>query len=136
MAYHDALIGFGGTGVTLYDPANNDYPWLLPRALLASQQFDKPAASANYMYQNDARLKPVIDKTADANTFDALRMNYIGLTQEAGTNLQFYQRGVLMGGAQYPSAMGVYANEQWLKAYLKAGFLFEYVLAMQASSSR
>ena len=130
VAYEDALIGFGGTGVTLYEPANSDYPWLLPCALLASQQFDKPAASANYMYQNDARLKPVVNNTSDSKKFDDLRMNYIGLTQENGTNLQFYQRGVLMGGAQYPSAMGVYANEQWLKAYLKAGFLNMF-LAMQ-----
>lgn len=122
--YSADLIGYTGTGLTLYDPGVTDeYPWLLPTAILASQQWDKPAASANYNYQRDTRLTPTVTTDALADTYDALRVNYYGVTQEAGTLLDFYQRGQLMGGPTAPTAMGVYANEQWFKAELKASFL-------------
>lgn len=118
-----ALQGYSGTGLTLHDPNRDEYPWLLPCAILASQQWDKPAASANYKYQQDSRLTATVSTDADANYYDGLRVNYYGITQEAGTLLSFYQRGQLMGGITAPTAMGVYANEQWFKASLKAAFL-------------
>lgn len=122
--YSAELLGYAGTGLTLYDIAVTDqYPWLLPCAILASQQWDKPAASANYKYQTDARLTATVGTDALADTYDALRVNYYGVTQEAGAMLSFYQRGQLMGGATAPTAMGVYANEQWFKAGLKSAFL-------------
>ncbi len=123
VAYSESLRGFSGTGLTLHDPDNEDYPWLLPCAILASQQFDKPAASANYKYQTDARLTPAVTTDTLADFYDGQRVNYYGVTQEAGTMISFYQRGTLMGGSTAPTAMGVYANEQWFKASLKAAFL-------------
>lgn len=126
-----AVIGYTGTGLTLYDAANEDYPWLLPCALLASQQWDKPAASANYNYYRDSRLTATVTTDADADFYDALRVNYYGVTQEAGTLLDFYQRGQLMGGSTAPTAMGVYANEQWFKASLKAAFLNMFLAFQQ-----
>lgn len=124
QSYSDDLNGYAGTGLTLYDPdVTDEYPWLLPCAILASQQWDKPAASANYNYQRDSRLTPTVTTDALADTYDNLRINYYGVTQEAGTLLDFYQRGQLMGGQTAPTAMGVYANEQWFKASLKAAFL-------------
>ena len=124
QAYYDALKGYAGTGLTLYDPdVTDEYPWLLPCAILASQQWDKPAASANYNYQTDARLTATVSTDALADFYDAIRVNYYGVTQEAGTLLSFYQKGQLLGGSTAPTAMGVYANEQWFKASLKASFL-------------
>lgn len=131
QSYYDTLNPYSGTGVTIYDPANGDYPWLLPAALLASQQFDKPAASANYNFQPDSRLTPTVTTSTEANTLQPLRMNYYGVTQEAGTLLGFYQPGILMGGSTAPTAMGVYANEQWLKATLKAAFLNMFLALQQ-----
>lgn len=130
-AFSTALIGITGTGITLYDPANNDYPWLLPCALLASQQFDKAAASANYNFQPDSRLTATVTTDLDADLYDGLRVNYYGQTQEAGTLLEFYQRGRLTGGSTAPIAMGVYANEQWFKATLKAEFLNMFLAFQQ-----
>jgi len=131
QAYFDNLNGYGGTGVTLYDPANVDeYPEMLPCALLASQDFSKAGAAANYMYTQDSRLTATVDTTAESNALDAQRINYYGKTQEAGSEISFYQRGTLMGGATSPLKMGVYANEQWLKSDLKAGF-FNMQLALQ-----
>ncbi len=133
-AWSAALIGYAGTGLTLHDPDNADYPWLLPCAILASQQWDKPAASANYNYYRDSRLTSVVTTDALADTYDALRVNYYGVTQEAGTLLDFYQRGQLMGTATAPTAMGVYANEQWFKAELKASFLNMFLAFQQVSA--
>ncbi|CAH6969422.1 conserved hypothetical protein [Vibrio chagasii] len=129
--YYDALSGFSGTGVTIIDPIHEDFPNLLPCALLASQDWSKPAASANYMYQGDGRLTPIVTSTTESDLLDANRMNYMGRTQEAGTMFDFYQRGVLMGDSTAPLAMGVYANEQWLKARLKSEFLNMFVALQQ-----
>lgn len=123
QGFYDDLAGYSGVGITLYLAANEDYPWLLPCAILASQEWNKPAASANYKYQVDARLTPTVTTDADADTYDAIRTNYYGQTQEAGTLLAFYQRGQLMGGPTAPTAMGVFANEQWFKSNLKSQFL-------------
>ena len=130
QAYFDALQGYAGTGVTIYDLANVDeYPEMLPCSLLASQDFSKSAAAFNYMYTQDGRLTPTVTDTAESNTLDLIRINYYGQTQEAGSNISFYQRGTLMGGLTAPLKMGVYANEQWLKADLKAEF-FNMFLAL------
>lgn len=124
QSYFDALQGYAGTGVTLYDPANVDeFHEMIPCALLSSQDFRKSAAAANYMYTQDSRLTPTVTGTTQSDTLDAIRINYYGQTQEAGTQLSFYQRGTLMGGATAPLKMGVYANEQWLKSDLKSGIL-------------
>jgi hypothetical protein len=52
---------------------------------------------------------------ADAATYDAIRVNYYGQTQNAGQGLSFYQDGVLMGTSSDALDMNVYANEIWLK---------------------
>lgn len=135
QGYFDTLKGFAGTGVTLFDPVNVDeFHEMIPCALLASQDFNKSAAAANYMYTQDARLTPTVTSTTESDTLDAIRINYYGQTQEAGAQISFYQRGTLMGGSTAPLKMGVYANEQWLKADLKAAF-FNMFLALPIVSA-
>lgn len=121
--HYDDLNGFGGTGVTLRDVSLDEYPEMLPAAVLASQDFNSNSAATNYMYVQDSRLTPTVTTTTLSNTIDAIKINYYGQTQEAGSQINFYQRGVLMGGSTDPRKMGVYANEQWLKSELKADFL-------------
>ncbi|CAH7182305.1 conserved hypothetical protein [Vibrio chagasii] len=134
VRFYEVLQGFSGVGVTIYVPTYNQYPQLLPCALLASQNWAQPAASANYMYQQDGRLTPTVTNTAESNSLDAVRANYMGQTQEAGTMLEFYQRGVLMGDSTAPTSMGVYANEQWLKSNLKSSFLNMFIALQQVSA--
>lgn len=118
--HFDDLGGLAGTGVTLRDSSVTDeYPEMLPVSLLASQDFSSSSAAFNYMYTQDGRLTPTVTGTTLSNTLDAIRINYFGQTQEAGNQLNFYQRGTLMNGVK----MGVYANEQWLKSDLKAELL-------------
>jgi len=127
------VSGFASTGLVLA-PLATQYPELLPAAILASLDYNSPAASANFMYYTDSRLTPSVLTDAEADTNDALEVNYYGQTQEAGVNLSFFQKGRLTGGATAPKAMGVHANEQWLKSYLKSQFLSMFLALQQVSA--
>ena len=127
------IIGYASTGMVLA-PLASEYPELLPAAILASLNYDKPAASANFMYQTDSRLTPSVTNDTEADANDALSVNYYGQTQEAGVNLSFLQRGTLTGGSTAPKAMGVHANEQWLKSYLKSQFMSMFLASQQVSA--
>lgn len=109
-----ALIGFAGTGITL-SPLSTQYPELLPMAILAATDYGRRNAVLNYMFKQAGGLTPSVTSGTDSDTYDALRVNYYGRTQTAGQFLDFYQRGLLCGGAAAPVDMNVHANEQWLK---------------------
>lgn len=118
----DAISTYASCGMT-YNLNPDQYPHFLPSAILASQDWDKPAASANYMYQQASGLDASVTTDSLKFTLDGVRINYYGKTQEAGTDLSFYQKGQLTGGTSAPQYMNVHAGEQWLKAELKAQFL-------------
>ena len=117
-----ALIGFAGTALT-YAPLASEYPEILPMAALAATQYDQRDSVINYMFKQVGGLAPSVTSDVDADTFDALRVNYYGLTQTAGQRLSFYQRGVLCGPPSAPLDMNTYANEQWLKDHAGAGIM-------------
>lgn len=112
---YDTINLLGGTGLTLYDATLvTDFPWLLPGAIMAATPYLRRASVQNYMYQQ-ASLASLVTDTTLSNTYDDIKVNYYGLTQQAGQSLSFYQRGFLMGIATDPIDMGVYANEVFLK---------------------
>lgn len=111
-----AIINLGGTGMTLQGTVANEYPEMLPMAVLAATNYAQRGAVQNYMFQQ-AGLTPTVTTNADADTYDALRVNYYGQTQTAGQLLAFYQRGFLTGTGTDPINMNVFANEQWLKDF-------------------
>lgn len=113
VALSAALIDKAGSGLTLA-PLSTEYPEQLPGAILAATNYSRVNAVQNYMFQQ-ADLTPAVITNANADLYDPLRVNYYGQTQTAGTNISFYQRGVLMGGATAPVDMNVYANEIWFK---------------------
>ena len=114
-AWAAELGDIGSLGLSLVnDIASDDYPEMLPCAVLAATDYTRRAAVQNYMYQQ-AELEASVTTTADSNAYDALNINYYGNTQQAGQILSFYQRGFLMGTGTDPVDMGVFANEQWLK---------------------
>ena len=109
------LIALAGTGITLGSPTTpNEYPEMLPMAILAATDYTRRASTQNYMFY-EAALTPTVRDNAGANLYDPLRVNYYGETQTAGQLRRFYQRGVLTGGSSDATDMNVYANEQWLK---------------------
>jgi hypothetical protein len=121
--------GNSGMAMTLIpgDASLSDHAEICPAEIFASTNYLRPAASQNYMYyQFDNRLPTVTDDAA-ADTFDALRANYIGRTQTGGQKLAFFQRGVLMGGSQAAVDLTAYTGEVWLKdallSTIMGGFL-------------
>lgn len=116
-AWSAALLPIGGVGLTLQSPLavlTPEYPEMCPGIILAATQYARANSKMNYMYRQFALTPSVLTKPL-SDIYDALRVNYYGVTQTAGQLIAFYQRGTLMGGATDPVDMNVYANEIWLK---------------------
>lgn len=122
VTWSAALFGYGGTGLTVTN-VSDEYPEMAPMAILAATNYLRVNSVQNYMFQKFPTLTPSVSTDLAADTLDELRINYIGVTQSAGAQLAFYQRGVLMGGDTDPKDMNTYANEQWLKSAAKAALL-------------
>jgi hypothetical protein len=76
------------------------------------------------MFQNfDPYLTPLVTSDATSESYDALSLNYYGQTQTAGTQFNFYQRGLMQGGSSDASDQNTYVNEIWLKDALGAALL-------------
>jgi hypothetical protein len=98
----------------------NDYPEQSPCEILAATDYTRTNATQNYMYYQFGNRNVVVSDDTTANLADNNRINYIGVTQNAGQQLAFYQRGVMCGTSTNPTDINTYANEQWLKSYLSA----------------
>jgi hypothetical protein len=79
--------------------------------------FTQTNGAAGYMYVQFDGWTPAVTTDELSTVLDNLSINYYGQTQVNGTDLTFYQDGVMMGGATDPRDSNVYANEQWLKNY-------------------
>jgi len=112
-SYYDALKLFGGTCLN-YNIISGQFPEMLPMAIFAATDFTKVNSVQNYMFYQ-AALDPSVSDFATSNTLDSEFTNYYGVTQTAGNNIAFYQRGVLVGPSTSPKDINVYANEIWLK---------------------
>lgn len=110
------LADYSGTGLTL-SPATGEWPEIIPCAILAATRYDRRNSVQNYMFKQLSGITPSVRSGADADTYDAIRVNYYGDTSTGGQQIKFYQRGTLMGLATSPVDMNTYANEQWLKDY-------------------
>lgn len=128
------LIGFPGIAVTL-SPLSTEFPELLPAMIAASTDYENSRnVSQNYMFQQ-ANLTPSVNTDAEADAYDPLRINYYGVTQTAGQQIAFYQRGVLMGGGNSPTDIGIYVNEIWLKSSIGAAIMSLFLALPQISAN-
>jgi len=122
-AWHAAMANSASNGLILNERVN-EYKESLPMAIMAATDYDRTNATINYMFrQSGVTLRPDVTDDQMADLLDALRVNYYGQTANAGQRISFFQRGYLMGGVTAPLDMSVHANEQWLKARLKAQFM-------------
>ena len=128
-----ALFGIEGVGLSL-SPLSTEFPEMVPMLIMAATDYTSANTSQAYMYQQ-FNLTPSVLTDADANTYDALRVNYYGQTQTAGQNLSFYQRGILMGGNTAPVWMGDYSNEQWLKSSIAANVLNLFLAVLKVPAN-
>lgn len=117
-----AIIALAGNAMTL-SPLSDEYPEMIPMTVLAATNYDAVNSVQNYEFQVGFPVTPSVTSDADADTYDALSVNYYGQTQSAGQFINFYQQGVLTGTAQDPVDQNTYANEQWLKDALAAQLL-------------
>ena len=113
-----AVKGYDGVGVTL--DAFNATAGYMPMTAIAAIDWTRSGAAINMMYQQFAGVEPSVSTNADSSKYDKLKVNYYGVTQQAGQPVSFYQNGVLQGEI---SDMGVYANEAWLKDSLFTNLL-------------
>ena len=128
--YSAALLSIGSVGLTLTDETNTEFDEQIPGIIMAATNYNRRNGVTNYMYKQFSGVTPKVTTTADAKKYDKLRVNYYGQTQNAGNTIEFYQRGSLMGGSTYPTAMNVHANEQWLKDAC-AAVLLDQQLALE-----
>lgn len=112
-ALNAVLVGLSGVTLTLA-PISTEYPEQMPMMILASTNYVARNTTQNYMYQI-FDITPSVTTDADADIYDALRVNYYGQTQTAGQLIQFYQRGFMMGLPSDARDQNTYANEIWLK---------------------
>ena len=95
------------------------FPEQLPMMIEAATDYNGLNTVQNYMFQQDntGKLSPTVTTDSDANTYDAININYYGQTQSAGTQISFYQRGVLQGQSVVTNItdMTAYVNEIWLR---------------------
>lgn len=113
-----AAEGMDGTVLTL-DPSGQ-YAQFMPMAILATTDYRRINATQNYMFQQFGGVTPSVSTDKDADKYDAVRVNYYGATQTAGSQLAFYQRGQMMGSI---TDIGVFCNEMWLKDALLVEFM-------------
>lgn len=119
-----ACIGLSGVTFTLSPVVSPvEYPEQEPMMILAATDYTAPIdTTQNYMFQI-FDLTPSVYTDTDADTYDALRVNYYGQTQTAGQLLSFYQRGYMMGLPSDALDQNTYANEIWLKDAMGAAIM-------------
>ncbi len=119
-----AVRGFSGTALNVLSvTALNDYIEQAPCEIIAATNYNQPAANQNFMFYQFADRNVTVSDDPTADLADRNRGNYIGVTQNAGQSLAFYQRGILCGGSQAAVDMNIYANEMWLKSAISSSFL-------------
>lgn len=91
--------------------------------ILSATDYESVNATQNYMYYQFPNRNTTVSDDTVADQCDLNRCNYIGVTQTAGQQLAFFQRGVLCGGSQAAVDMNTYANEMWLKSAISARVL-------------
>jgi len=115
--WHDALINYSGVVMSYLPTAyTGEYQEMADMTILAATNYNRLNATQNYMYQTNFPFTPTVSDTATSNTLDALRINYFGVSQTAGTQFAFWQRGYINGTSTAPSDSNTFANEQWLKS--------------------
>lgn len=101
----------------------SQYPEQCDAAIEAATDYTGTNSVQNYEFQLFPTLSALVTSDSQADAYDALSINYIGQTQNAGVLTSFYQQGFLQGPPNAPLDSGVYANEQWLKTAFSSAIM-------------
>ena len=120
-AWSAALLGIASNGLVLNKTAG-EYKEAIPMAIQAASDFTRRnGGRVNYMFRQAGVTADVTD-TIESRTLNDARVNYYGRTAVFGQQIDFFQRGVLMGGVTAPLDMNVHSGEQWLKSFCTSRF--------------
>lgn len=89
-----------------------------PMSWYASVDYDKENAAGTIDYKQFPYSVATIKTDADKTTADALKVNYIGLVQNYGTGMKFYQTGVNLDGTD----LGVVRDMCWINSEIVKGY--------------
>lgn len=120
--YQAALATYSGVDLTLQGVSGN-FSDQYCMEILAAIDFTQPNSVQSFAYQQFPGDTPTVSDDTTANAYDAINVNYLGITQQAGQQLAWYQNGNLQGIPTDPIGMGIFANEIWLKDSLGAQFV-------------
>lgn len=119
--WSSAMLGIASNGLVLNRTAG-EYKESIPQAIQAASDYDmRNGGRVNYMFRQSS-MTPDVTDTQESRTLNAARVNYYGRTAVFGQQIDFFQRGYLMGGQTAPLDMGVHSGEQWLKSYCTSKF--------------
>ena len=100
------------------------FPEQCPVMIEAATDYTQNNAVQNYMFQVfDPYLTPLVTSDSTSIAYDLLSVNYYGQTQTAGSQFNFYQRGLMFGTSSTPSDQNTYVNEIWLKDSIGSSLL-------------
>ena len=119
-ALYALIKGYSGTAMNISPSSQNDWIEQSPCEILAATNYNQVNSTQNYMFYQFDNRQVTVSSDPIADQMDSIRANYIGVTQSAGQQLAFYQRGLLMGGSQAAVDMNTYANEMWLKSAMSS----------------
>ena len=100
-------------------PMNSAIAAFMPLAIFGSVRYDGNNTVTNYMYKQFASQKFTVDDETEADEYDALCVNYIGLVQANGGRKAFSQQGYNING----EAINTYVNECWMKSEVQTALL-------------
>lgn len=129
-------INSNGTDITISNAATGSatelltfytlqFPEMFPMMIEAATNYYGQNTVQNYEFQQVAGLTPSVINDSTANSYDSIKINYYGQTQQAGQLISFYQTGVLQGASVSTNIidMGAYVNEIWLKDAASAALM-------------
>ena len=91
----------------------------MPLAIFGSVRYDGNNTVTNYMFKQFPSQVFTVDDEMEADEYDALCVNYIGLVQANGGRKAFSQQGYNING----EAINTYANECWMKSEVSTALL-------------
>lgn len=117
-AVQQAVQGQDGVALTL--DKFDEGAAFMPMSRIASIDYNQAGAAISMNYQQFTGVTPSVRTDSEASLYDGMKINYYGVTQQAGQQIAWYQQGVLQGSI---TDMGVFANEAWLKDSFVADLL-------------
>lgn len=97
----------------------DEYAAWMPCNWIASQNFSGANSAGTIEFKTFGNETATVTTDADKVTYDAIKVNYIGLTMYNGGTLKFYQTGVNQDGVD----LGVAVNEMWLKSRIEQDYM-------------